>query len=407
MSIRVLTCVCVVFAFVWIGCVAERRSDEWTVSSPSDEQLVGIPVKIPTSELTVPLETAVQVLVNDMEVPSQADDLDSDGVDDELFFLLDLPPDASADISVESVDVTKVYDKRTQALLAVRDSGRFGDTGLYVDGTEYRPVHRVTVPVEQEQDSDWAMFEGPVWESDLVGYRFYLDDRNRTDVFGKSVPRPVLHEVEGDYHAVSEWGADVLKVGESLGLGSPAAYLDSGPAVIDNATGRTVEIVADGPLRSILRTTYEGWEVDGRVIDVVSDMEVHAGQRWTEQTLSLSGDIEGLRFATGIVRHPEAAVAVTGEESGVFYLYTWGRQSDQGHDLGMAILVREAYQPVHDDNDPLSHLVLFTPEDNQVAYRFLAAWELEPDPITDAAGFEEAIRSVARSWTAAVDMTAN
>ncbi len=344
------------------------------------------------------------VMSGQTEIASQVDDLDGDGQPDELFLLLDLQSNNASRITITGSEEPRFYPSRTQAVVAVRQGGRFDDDGLYVDGGDYVPSTHVNVPTEQEQDSDWAMFEGPVWESDLVGFRYYLDDRYRTDIFGKRVRDLVLHSTQGDYHAIGDWGADILKVGTSLGLGSPAVLIDTTLSVIDNADAVLVEVVASGPLRSILRTTHTGWEIAESKVNVASELEIHAGQRWTEQRLSIDGLQDDARLATGIVRHPAAPKLHTGEAAGVLYMYTWGTQSDQGHDLGMAVLVPKRYDPVVDDSNPGSHLITFLADNGKAEYRYLAAWELEPKPIPDRESFESEVRRVASRWAAGTEV---
>jgi hypothetical protein len=386
------------------GCSEQTgREHVVSVSNPGTSAVRQAAVVLSLHELGLSDPEKSHVVVvradNDEEVPSQVDRFDGDGLSDELFFLLDLPAESSVDVRIVPTAEAPEYTRRTQALVAVRQGGMFDETGMYVNGTEFTPVSRVEVPTEQEQDSDWALFEGPVWESDLVGYRYYLDDRFRTDVFGKSVREPVLHRVEGDYHAVSEWGADVLKVGESLGLGSPAVMTEDGPRVVDNAQRRIVEVVASGALRSILRTTQLGWSVLDTTADFVSELEIHAGHRWTEQRIRIDGLPEPTRLTTGIVRHPGAETLYSGEEAGMLFAYTWGVQSDQGHLLGMAVLVPLDLEPAVHGSDPLTHLVTFETTDGRAAYRYLAAWELEPDPITTREDFEMEVRRLASEWS--------
>ena len=81
------------------------------------------------------------------------------------------------------------------------------------------------VPPEHTDHSWFIRYEGPGWESDLVGYRFYLDWRNATDIFGKKDHRygackDVGQDGFDSYHEPADWGMDVLKVGESLGIGA-------------------------------------------------------------------------------------------------------------------------------------------------------------------------------------------
>ncbi len=49
------------------------------------------------------------------------------------------------------------------------------------------------VPPEHKDHSWFIRYEGPEWESDKVGYRFYLDQRNVIDVFGIFTSDVVLH----------------------------------------------------------------------------------------------------------------------------------------------------------------------------------------------------------------------
>ena len=361
------------------------------------------PVGLDLAEIGISSSGYFVVYSENIEIASQADDLDGDGHPDELFLLLDLRSDTDSRIVIARSDDPPTYPSRTQAIVAVRNGGTFSN-GLYVDGSVYEPVSFVNVPDDQEQDSDWAMFEGPVWESDLIGFRYYLDDRNRTDIFGKRIPALVLHSVEGDYHAIGEWGADILKVGGSLGLGSPAVLIGETLSLIDNAESRTVEVVASGPLRSILRSTHTGWKVAESHVNVVSELEIHAGQRWTEQRLTIDGLQDDARLATGIVRHPAASELHTGEIAGVYYMYTWGAQSDQGHNLGMAILVPQRFDPVVHESDPASHVVTFLADGGRATYRYLAAWELESTPIPDRESFEMEVRLVAMRWGTAIEV---
>ena len=362
-----------------------------------------VAISVRMNDLRTQLGDPMHIRVSDATdpsslVPHQLDDLDGDGSADEVFILVG-PSDDPLRMTVQPSETAADLPSRTQAVLAVRQDGRFED-GAYVEGSDYVSVRSVEVPAEQEQDSDWAMYEGPVWESDRVGWRYYLDDRNRIDIFGKKTSDLVLHEHYDDYHSISDWGADILKVGESLGIGSAAIETDSGPKVIDNAATRRVDIVANGPLRSIIRTTYSEWMVGDRSLDVVSELENRAGQRWTEHRIDLAGDTAGVVMLTGIVKHPGAPDLVSGEEAGIFFAFTYGPQTDQGHGLGMAILVPPDYAPELGTPDSLTHLVRMTPLEGRVGYRFLASWELEPDSTTNPDAFEALVRWAASNWAA-------
>ncbi len=360
-----------------------------------------VAVSVPLAELRTHQGASSFVRVFDESdttnpIPHQVDDLDMDGTGDVLFVLVG-PSQQRLRLLVMPSSTPPEFLSRTQAILAVRQGGHFEDT-LYVDGSDWTPVEAVDVPAEQEQDSDWAMYEGPVWESDLIGWRYYLDDRNRTDIFAKKIPDLVLAHHYPDYHNISEWGADVLHVGESMGIGTPGMETPSGPAVIDNAESRRVEIVANGPLRAIIRTIYKGWMVGDASFDAIWEIENRAGQRWTEHRVQLAGDSTDVVFLTGIVKHPGAPDLMSGSESGMSYFYTFGDQTDQGDGLGLAIIVPAEFGAEIGAADSLSHLLRLHPVDDQVAYRAFASWEMEPGAATDGASFETMVRAAAASW---------
>jgi len=310
------------------------------------------------------------------EIPSQCDDLTGDGKPDELFFLADFGAGETLHFELGIAAERPQYQQRTQAFLKVQTGGRFED-GRYLDGTGMEKVANIDIPNEQVRGSGWAHMEGPVWESDLVGYRFYLDARNRVDIFGKSMPEMVLDTISQNYHQILPWGTDVLVVGNSLGLGALAAVKDGEVQTIDNWTSRRFEVPADGPLRSVIRMIYNDWQVFGHSLTVISELEIHAGNRYTEQRVSLSGNTDGLTLATGIVKHPNAEKLNTGVAHNSIYGWTSGNQADQGHRLDMGIIVPMKYQPELRANDPYTHLFTFRAVDGEAVYRYTSAWELD------------------------------
>ncbi len=82
------------------------------------------------------------------------------------------------------------YTKRTQAELSHKTGGQF--VNREYAGGSFQNVEYLRVPPEHKDHSWFIRYEGPGWESDKVGYRFYLDQRNATDVFGKLTTDMVL-----------------------------------------------------------------------------------------------------------------------------------------------------------------------------------------------------------------------
>ncbi len=345
----------------------------------------------------LPTVIALKNVKSNHTIYGQLDDFDQDGEADEAFFLLNVDALEKSEFRITETE-TPTIEPRTKFTISVKQGGTFNADGLYINGGDFVSVNHLNVPSEQEQDSKLAYMEGPLWENDRVGFRYYLDDRNRYDVFGKSQPAMALANIEGDYHAISAWGADVLKVGKSTGLGSIAIMADSGPKFIDNVESKQLSILSNGPFRSIMRTNYEGWKADGKSLNVISDLEIQGGALWTSQHLKVTGTDENTPFVTGIVKHAAAPQLVTGVENGIFYAYTWGKQSEQHELLGMAILMPEKYMPHVIEGDAHSHLITYELIAGEADYRFMAGWERNKKPFKTQESFEAAIKKAARQY---------
>lgn len=107
------------------------------------------------------------------------------------------------------------------------------------------------MPDEHTDHSYYIRYEGPGWESDKVGYRYYLDWRKAIDVFGKKTGDMVLQQVGQDgfdsYHELQDWGMDVLKVGNSLGVGSLGLFYEGKAIRVDKTDSVIVRIAENGP----------------------------------------------------------------------------------------------------------------------------------------------------------------
>ncbi|MEM6967513.1 MAG: DUF4861 family protein [Bacteroidota bacterium] len=279
--------------------------------------------------------------------------------------------------------------KKTQALLltqpfAFDPSDKDKMTGDYVAQT------KITIPQNLATQSKWIMFEGPVLENDLVAYRYYADSRHRFDIYGKTVADLVMDTVSWQYHDIMNWGSDILKVGNSLGLGSPAIFYQDTLYTLSDGEEKIIEIMDNNNSTSTIRTTFKNLKIEGQTFDLVQDWSIGAGQPWSEIHLKvINGALpEGMNFATGIVKHlPEI---IESETSDFFYAMNWGKQSFHEEQLGMAILTEKKYQPERVD-DELSHAYIFKNAKDEVRYRFLSTWERDRNRVKDADGFKKLV----------------
>jgi len=229
------------------------------------------------------------------------------------------------------------------------------------------------------------IFEGPGWESDRVGYRLYLDQRNAVDVFGKRVTTPVLPLVgKGhSYHSMSDWGMDILKVGSSLGAGGFGILIDDEAKQIGPAKSYFGEIVEDTKSKATLRVVHRDSERCGN--DIEAFYSIEKGRRATR--VSLVGDCP-YSFVAGLVRHDDTRLISSEDDDtmGWRYLASYGQQTLNNDLLGLAIFYRkEQVVSVSEDED--DHFIVFK-QGIRPDYFLAAAWELEVDGIKNENTFK-------------------
>jgi hypothetical protein len=292
-------------------------------------------------------------------------------------------------------EMKRTYVKRTQAELSHKTDGKFVNRE-YIGGA-FKNVNHLRVPPEHKDHSWFIRYEGPGWESDLVGYRFYLDQRNATDVFGKKTKDMVLQQVGLDgfdsYHEMQPWGMDVMKVGKSLGLGSPGVWRKNSALRIEKTDSVSCRITENGDVYSSIVTQYKGWETGKEKVDVQSVISIHAGTRLTHQKLKLSRAVDSL--CTGIVKDKTAKLSNSkGDARHFAYIATFGKQSLNSDELGLAVFF-DAKDVVSFTEDADSHVVILNSTRGSVQYHYLAAWVGESNGIKNEVDFNKYISNVA------------
>jgi len=336
-------------------------------------------------------DKAFVVLYEAQELASQTNDLDGDHQADQIVCIADFAANETKTLTVRYVksgEQSRQYPKRTQAELSHKVGGKF--VNRKYEGGAFQNVQALRVPPEHTDHSFYIRYEGPGWESDKIGYRFYLDWRNATDIFGKKTAEMVLQNVGQDgfdsYHAMLDWGMDVLKVGESLGIGSLAMWQNEKANRVAQTDSITCAIVVNGAVQSQIQTKYFGWKIGNSSYHVVSDLSITAGNRLTKHLVNISGSPENL--CTGIVKLDSTKFLLSPETNeGWSYLATYGKQSLAQDHLGMAILYRKN-DLIKNAADQHSHVVVLRPANGALTYYFLGAWEQEPNGIKTAEAFE-------------------
>ncbi len=366
----------------------------FTITNPSATQRTDAAIRVPSAELVEHLGltsgTPLHFIAKGREIPYQAIDADRDGTTEAYLLLLDVAGNGSATVTPRALkpgETAPTFPQRAQAELSHKVDGNWEDREYM--GGRFVNVDSLSVPPEHTDHSWYLRYEGPGWESDLVGYRFYLDWRNATDVFGKKTPDMVLQDVGQDgfdsYHEPADWGMDVLKVGSALGVGTLATWHDGHALRVEETDSVAATIAENGPVEGRIRTRYYGWKIGDRTTDVVSELSIQAGSRLTRHDVSLSEPLENL--ATGLVKLEDSEV-LHGQSGDWSYLATYGPQSLAKDLLGLAVIYRTADE-LEVTEDDHSHVVVLSPTDNQLTYYFLATWEQDTQPILSKEAFSD------------------
>jgi len=331
---------------------------------------------------------AFVVLDGKNEIASQYNETDrSKGI---VFVLSNLGAKESREIVIRfhpSATIKREYKKLTQAELSYKTGGEWKNRE-YLGGT-FKNTSYLRVPKEHKDHSWFIRYEGPGWESDKVGYRFYLDQRNATDLFGKKVSDPVLQLAGQDgfdsYHNMQPWGMDVMKVGKSLGVGSIGALLNGAAVRVEKTDSVTCAITENGVVYSSILTQYFGWQVGNTQSNVQSRISIHAGTRLTREHLTFAGSPDSI--CTGIGKDKAAVVFKSkGDAEHWGYIATYGKQSLNNDDLGLVVFF-DPSQFTGFTEDEYSHIVSLKPAGVVVEYYFEGAWSGEPGGINSETQF--------------------
>lgn len=318
------------------------------------------------------------------ELPAQWLDSDLDGQADQLMVVASFAAAEQQQWQLRGERSALQQSSRVQAEISVKEGGEW--QGKRYQGGHFVNVQTVTPPAQYTDHSEYIRYEGPGIESDKVGYRIYLDWRNGFDIFGNITGKPVLHQVGLDgyssYHEMQPWGMDLLKVGKSLGAGGFGFWDGTQALGVAKVSGHTATVLDNGPLLARQRIQYHHWQVAGKTLNVDSQLSMTAGSRLLHNKLTLSEPLDNL--VIGLVKLPDTKLLTgTLESSGHQYTYlaTYGAQSLNKDNLGMAILFKQGQldQLTADDHSHLAVMKLIAGK--QLDYYLLAAWQGEPGGI--------------------------
>lgn len=328
-----------------------------------------------------------------VELPSQLVDRDADGRPDALAVQIDLAAADKFTFSVAAKESQLSLAALTQAEISRKQGGQW--QGKRYQGGEFVNVPRLKLPPQYTDHSEYIRYEGPGIESDRIGYRIYLDWRNGFDIFGKRESGLVLQQVGLDgyesYHHMADWGMDLLKVGQSLGMGGFGYWDGENVIPVAHTSSREAIIIDNGPLLSSFVIDYGTWQLEGKSTQLRAQFTMVAGSPLVQVKLQLSEPLNPM--VIGLVK-ADGVPLVQGDDDITGHAYTsvstWGKQSLAGDDLGMMLLFKNALRNQQTEDDK-SWLSVMRAPSGQLEYYFGAIWSGGPAGISDKGAFERAV----------------
>lgn len=280
-----------------------------------------------------------------------------------------------------------------QAVMGLRVDAKY-DGKAWIGG-HFRNFPEVTMSPSHHVGDKLTVYDGPGWESDRVAYRLYLDGRNAIDLFGKRQPDPILDKIGrgvGDYHKLSDWGMDILRVDKSVGAGG-LGILDNGKVrqVGAAADGIVAKVTGDGPVTAGVRVEDLGLKSGDTAYDLRAQYTIARGHRETWVTAGASKDVP---IVAGIEKQPDIDVLRSpgSGHSGWAYIATYGAQSIIGDNLGIAVFYRR--QDVSASGDDGDTVFIRFRNPRAIHYGLTAAWSQEGGGLKTEAEFVAYLNTV-------------
>ncbi|MBQ9888325.1 MAG: DUF4861 domain-containing protein [Bacteroidales bacterium] len=383
-----------------------------TAADRTDEQFV-----VKRSDLRIGKSELLPVLsLNGTPLPSQTDDMDGNGIWDELAFEVSVPAGSSVSLGVKWVPAAEVpqFEPRTNIRY-----GKLSEPGKLV---EMAYDSHDKYEISQRKGPYPYQMDGPGWENDRIAMRIYIDGRNSRDITAKKTERMVLDTVgigpNGNplytYKNMRDWGYDILAVSGSFGPGGIALERDGRLIRLGLENKDSLDVIektefrhiCEGPVRSAFRMTYTDWNIGGEDRTDLSELiTIWAGRNGYEEEITIGKIPEGCNIVTGIVNSKLTTDPIEEKMEGMTAMYTFDRQSVDGQFLlGMGLLIPTdefqgtSYAPNFRPGIRDTWVARLKPSaDGKYRYNVYNGWEHGVEPFTDAASFgkmlgKEAVR---------------
>lgn len=273
----------------------QEKKIEVIVENPWNAEKVDEPVVIDLSSLGAGFTVkSATVFDGTNEIPSQLDDMNGDTRADELAFVINLPASGKKTLNVilSSLKSDKTYPARVYAEMLFRTSKKnkyAKGYAIYADGASD------TYNVQHHHGADF--------ESELVAYRIYFNEKQTTDLYGKF--HKGLELEESQFYPTDEqlkrgFGDDVIKVNSSCGAGTLRGWDGTQSTLIKPVAVRGQRILASGPVRTIVDAEVKGWQYQNKELNMINRYTLYAGHRDAQVDVLFDAPLDKEVFCTGV-----------------------------------------------------------------------------------------------------------
>lgn len=340
------------------------------VSNPMKEARTDVPVivNIPAEAGHVRSASIVEI----PDLPYQLDDMNGDGVPDELVLLLDLKPRESKKLTVNlsTEGTTPEFTPGTHAYIKMNDKNQ-----------KHPRLASISYPGDVDNRHMYSSIygHGAVLEGLNSAIRVYMDNRQSVDLYAKNEPKLELETTE--FYTTRDqlskgYGRDILWAGTSVAMGSFRGWKDGQPTTIDLVRTRGQRVVTTGPLRSVIEVDDRGWNHDGAVMDMTQRYTIYKGHRDYEIDINIKGAPADAVFATGVQKVMNNNVGFVSPDG---LAGSWGDNLPDKNmpeildTLGLGISVLKPYL-VKTLEDDVNYLTLVKPDaDGNIKYVITSA----------------------------------
>lgn len=273
----------------------QEKKIEVIVENPWNAEKVDEPVVIDLSSLGAGFTVkSATVFDGTNEIPSQLDDMNGDTRADELAFVINLPASGkkTLNVTLSSLKSDKTYPARVYAEMLFRTSKKnkyAKGYAIYADGASdtYNVQHH----------------HGAAFESELVAYRIYFNEKQTTDLYGKF--HKGLELEESQFYPTDEqlkrgFGDDVIKVNSSCGAGTLRGWDGTQSTLIKPVAVRGQRILASGPVCTIVDAEVKGWQYQNKELNMINRYTLYAGHRDAQVDVLFDAPLDKEVFCTGV-----------------------------------------------------------------------------------------------------------